>query len=771
MAPRLFVARLPFGAKLAIALAALCSSSALAQTPGKSAEPGVEATAQVLGHFGISRNRIDLRIVAAARPFYQVQVRGGRLRVEGSSPVAVVRGTYAYLNRLGLLAVSWEGNRAVPIPPLAEYRGPRVESPFLSRAYLNTCTYGYTTPWWNWRRWEREIDWMAAHGIDMPLALEGQEYVWRALWREQGLDDATIGRSLSAAPFLPWQRMGNIEGYRAPLQPGWIEKKHALQLRILAGMRALGMTPVLPAFAGYVPKAFAERHPEAKIYRMRAWEGFHETYWLDPSDPLFAKLATRFLQLYRAAYGPGDHYLADAFNEMVPPIAEDGSDANSSSYGDSSANRAAARAAALPADVRDRRLAAYGERLYRSITAAAPNATWVMQGWLFGADKSFWIPDAIAAFLSRVPDTGMLILDIGNDRYPGVWRDTKAFDGKPWIYGYVHNYGGSNPVYGDLQYYRDDIGAIVANPAHGRLNGFGLFPEGLHTNSVVYEQAYDLAWNNGEASLTDWLARYTRARYGKTAPQTVAAWQDIVAGTYRTRYWTPRWWKDRAGAYLFFKRPSLDGDNYPEAPGDPAQLRRGIEGLLQQARASHAAGLFSFDLVDFTRHYASLSLDAALRQAIADYKAGRVAAGDRSVARVRALALAIDHMIGAQPESLAHWITDARAYADTPQEAKAYTADAKAQVTIWGGDGNLTDYASKAWQGMYADYYLPRWALFLNALRAAAVTGKPFDEAATRQAILGWEKHWVADGTVYRQVRPKDPIGEARALMRIAAAR
>jgi alpha-N-acetylglucosaminidase len=561
--------------------------------------------------------------------------------------------------------------------------------------------------------------------------------------------------------------MGNIEGYRAPLQPGWIEKKHQLQLRILGRMRALGMTPILPAFAGYVPKAFAERHPEAKIYRMRAWEGFHETYWLDPSDPLFAKLAGRFIQLYTATYGPGDHYLADAFNEMVPPIADDGSDARAASYGDSTANKTANQSASLPAEVRDRRLAAYGERLYRSITAAAPGATWVMQGWLFGADKHFWTPDAIAAFLSRVPDKGMLILDIGNDRYPGVWRDTQAFDGKPWVYGYVHNYGGSNPVYGDLQFYRDDMAGIVANPGRGRLTGFGLFPEGLHTNSVVYEEAYDLAWTNGAASLSDWLTRYTRARYGRTSSAIVAAWQDLAAGTYQTRYWTPRWWKDRAGAYLFFKRPALNGGDYPDAPGDVAKLRRGIDALLRQAPALRGAPLFRFDLIEFTRHYASVRMDQALRHAIASYKAGDDAAGDKAVAQVRAVALAIDHLIGAQPESLASWIGDARAYGDTPVEAKAYMTDAKAQITIWGGEGNLSDYASKAWQGMYAHYYLPRWMLFLNALRAAAIAGKPLDESATRQAILAWEKTWVADDAVYRQVRPQDPVGEAHRLMQM----
>ena len=754
--------------RLAFTLAALSLSSTIgAEVPTRPAAAiaGVESAEQVLAHIGIPRGRLDLRIVPAEQPFYQVRVRNGRLSVEGSSPVALVRGAYAHLNRLGLAAVSWEGNRIAPLGRLPNYEGPRTTSAFAVRAYLNTCTYGYTTPWWSWDRWEREIDWMAVHGVDMPLALEGQEYVWRALWREQGLDDATISASLSGAPFLPWQRMGNIEGYRAPLQPSWIEKKHALQVRILARMRALGMKPVLPAFAGYVPKAFAELHPTAKIYRMRAWEGFHETYWLDPSDPLFAKLAQRFIQLYTATYGAGDHYLADAFNEMVPPIADDGSDARAASYGDSIANTAAARSAALPRDVRDRRLAAYGERLYRSITDTAPGAKWVMQGWLFGADKHFWTPDAIAAFLSRVPDDRMLILDIGNDRYPGVWRDTKAFDGKSWVYGYVHNYGGSNPLYGDLQFYRDDLRDLLATPNHGRLTGFGLFPEGLHTNSVVYEEAYDLAWGNGEASLDEWLSRYLRARYGQTSPALVAAWQDIIAGAYRTRYWTPRWWNEKAGAYLFFKRPTLDGDAFPAEPGDPALLRRGIVGLLRQAGAIGGSPLFRSDLVDFTRHYASLRLDDELRRAIAGYKAGDIAAGDAAAAKVRMLAQAIDRLIGGQSESLASWVADARAYADTPEEARAYVGDAKAQVTIWGGEGNLADYASKAWQGLYAHFYLPRWTLFLRSLRAAAVAGRPLDEAATRKAILGWERQWVADGAVYRQDRPKNPLGDARRLL------
>jgi len=52
-----------------------------------------------------------------------------------------------------------------------------VESRF--RYYQNVCTFSYSSVWWDWPRWEREIDWMALNGINLPLAFTGQEAVWQ----------------------------------------------------------------------------------------------------------------------------------------------------------------------------------------------------------------------------------------------------------------------------------------------------------------------------------------------------------------------------------------------------------------------------------------------------------------------------------------------------------------------------------------------------------------------------------------------------------------
>ena len=50
-------------------------------------------------------------------------------------------------------------------------------------------------------------------------------------------------------------RMGNMKGWGGPVTQTWINDQLILQHKILDRMRALGMIPVLPGFAGHVPEA------------------------------------------------------------------------------------------------------------------------------------------------------------------------------------------------------------------------------------------------------------------------------------------------------------------------------------------------------------------------------------------------------------------------------------------------------------------------------------------------------------------------------------
>lgn len=54
------------------------------------------------------------------------------------------------------------------------------------RYYQNVCTQSYSYAWWDWARWEREIDWMALSGINLALAFLGQELVWQRVGYPRG---------------------------------------------------------------------------------------------------------------------------------------------------------------------------------------------------------------------------------------------------------------------------------------------------------------------------------------------------------------------------------------------------------------------------------------------------------------------------------------------------------------------------------------------------------------------------------------------------------
>lgn len=72
--------------------------------------------------------------------------------------------------------------------------------------------------------------------------------------------------------------MGNIRGFAGSLTTHWHYQSIRLQHRILQRMRELGIIPVLPAFAGHVPRAFARLFPNAKMTKIDSWNKFEDRY-------------------------------------------------------------------------------------------------------------------------------------------------------------------------------------------------------------------------------------------------------------------------------------------------------------------------------------------------------------------------------------------------------------------------------------------------------------------------------------------------------------
>eukprot|EP00041_Stephanoeca_diplocostata_P026911 m.733738 g.733738 ORF g.733738 m.733738 type:complete len:190 (+) comp23074_c0_seq5:615-1184(+) len=135
--------------------------------------------------------------------------------------------------------------------------------------------------WWDWSRWEREIDWMALWGVNLVLAYTGQEQVFRKVFNNIGVNDTILNKTFDGPAFLTWSRGQGTFGEGGPLPNFWIESQRALQIKIMDRLRLLGMSAIVPGFQGNVPVAMHDIFPHANT----------SNGWLDALDPLFTTIA------------------------------------------------------------------------------------------------------------------------------------------------------------------------------------------------------------------------------------------------------------------------------------------------------------------------------------------------------------------------------------------------------------------------------------------------------------------------------------------------
>jgi alpha-N-acetylglucosaminidase len=638
-----------------------------------------------------------------ANDVFEVEASHGVVKVRGSSATAMTRGAYYYLKTMTHSQVTWSGKHLnfpeqfpagqLPFPSVPKTR---ISSPYKFRLYYNVCAYGYSTAFWNWDEWEKELDWMALHGINMPLAMAGQEAIWQKVWNSYGVSNDELKDYFTGPAFLPWNRMGNVNKHDGPLPQGWIDQNKALQKKILARMRELGMEPVVPAFAGFVPPAFEKHNPSVGVKTMAPWCGFdgdYRTHILSPKSPLFVEIGKKFIEEYRKEYGQFHYYLSDSFNEMDVPVSDTG---------------------------KYRELADYGDAVYKSIVAGDPTGTWVMQGWLFYDQSTFWDTSSVQALLSKIPNDRMIIIDLANELWHG-WKVHHGFYGKQWIYSVIHDFGGNNALFGPLEFFATDPVKMRADSTKGNLVGFGISPEGIENNEVVYELLTDDEWASNPNGITLWLRQYSTSRYGDCPVEIQQCWKSLLKSTYTKPNINVR--------FAFQMEPSL---NVESEIGPSAEFTHAVDEFVLGAHRLGGSELYRNDLVELVTQYAGISIDGLLRNANRLHRSGDTKLRDTLAANAIMLMKAVDKLLASRDDRrLEHWLADARQWGNTDAEKNYYEADAKRQVTVWGGP-ELSEYAAKLWSGLVRDYYAERWRLFYQHLAA----GDSFD-------MKKWQEQWI----------------------------
>lgn len=660
------------------------------------------------------------------RDVFEIESQNGKIILRGNRPVAVASALNWYLKYYCSRQVSWN-NLTVSMPeklPEVEKKIRR-ESPYQERSYMNYCTFSYSAAFWDWERWEKEIDWMALHGITMPLAITGQEAVWQNTLRKYGMSDDEIREFLVGPAFQAWQWMTNIEQWGGPLPQQWIDRSVELGKKILKRERELGMTPVLQGFTGYIPLKLKEKYPLADIQVKPYWLRYFPpgTAQLDPLDPLFKEIGSTFLKEQQKLFGTNHLYAADPFHEGQPP--KEGKE-----Y-----------------------LVKVGKAIYDVTESVDKDAVIVMQSWSFRPDIAF-----------AIPEDRLLVFDLNSSKS----KQFDFFKGREWHGGVIHNFGGTVSMGGNLQALLNRLCHEGKDASYKHLTGFGLFPEAIENNPVVYELATEMAWHDKRPGLSKWITDYATARYGMNDALMQKAWSILRKTVYGTKRGVTL-----VGESPICARPHLhirgaspnSGLTSPDAYSF-AELWQAADCILKGDISLRNTSNYRYDLVDVMRQcLADLSIMIQKRVAQA-YIDNDKSAFEFESERFLSLILDLDALLSTDKHfMLGTWINEARACGDTEEEKTLYEKNARWLVTVWGPyDKNamLFDYSNRQWGGLMKDFYYYRWTKYLDFLRQELSKpadsrymetskihhrfGRPSNEANDFYKMISrWEYDWCDD--------------------------
>ena len=662
---------------------------------------------------GREAEKFEFRHQPGTTDFFTLRTVGQRVYIAGNNDNSMAVGLNYYLKEYLNVHVSWYQSEPVRLPkrlaPVTQPVTRFCQVPL--RFFLNYCTYGYTMVWWQWEQWEHFIDWMALNGINMPLALTGQEAVWQQVWREMGMTDDEIRAYFSSPAHLPWHHMANLDGFGGPLPQAWIDGQRALQRKIVARERELNMTPVLPAFAGHVPRQIAERNAGADIRRLNGWCGFEPTYFLSPTDSLFAVIQKSYLSKQTKLYGSNHVYGIDPFNEMDPPSWDP-------DY-----------------------LASVSKGIFNSLLQTDPDAWWLQMSWVFYYKRSQWTPERLKAYLTAVPQGRMVLLDYFCEKTE-VWRQTDAFYGQPFIWCYLGNFGGNTMLVGDLKglHARLDSLRLAHKP---NLLGIGSTLEGFDPSPQTFEFLFEHPWHltRSENTVAEFTRRWSCLRQGEPSTSAHDAWRLLIDSVYRD-------WSYYGMGTQMVARPSLSGHGTyytkPYYSYDNSTLLRAVRLLMEAPSKSPS---YRYDVANFLSQWLGNHF-MEVRDAYTDaYRQGDTALMHRYEGVALGMMDDADELLSTiEPFDYYHWVEQARSWGNSPSEKDYYETSARTLLTVWGGPV-LNDYANRMWGGLLRDYYHARWSRFFRAVDSSFTARVPFDQHGFDSTLSLFEQQWARTGT------------------------
>lgn len=626
---------------------------------------------------------------------YEIDACDGRLVLRGDCKISLAVAYNRYLKDYLGVNLSHCGNNTVVEPKLKKLPLPdkKIRQIIIQdkRACMSFPSMSYSACWWNWERWEREIDFMAMNGVNMPLATTGSEAVWYFTLHDMGLSQQYALDCLSGPAFWSWQLTGNMSSYFPLVDPIFIKHRVELGKKILERENELGMTPVVQGFWGNIPKRLIGLIKDAKTIALPSWCDFPATLLLDPDCPAFKAFGTALMNKQKELFGDNHCYAINPLYEIMGA---------------------------------DTKYAELCSKLGRSVTALFNE---------FDAQAQLIVNSNSAhkTFIENIPQDKLIIFDIDGEGH----KKSDGYGGAQFILGTLHNRGGRNALFGDIHALADNS-YLEVKKNYPNAVGTGVFPEALEQNPLYYDLAYEMMTADGKVDLSSWLKSYALRRYGSDEE----CLQNAVTKLYKTCYSEKN--TGREPSSIICARPSTELPHtapYDELElfYDNKELFSAAELLLKAENASKDG--YRFDVCDVLRQALSNLAKDYYKLSMKGYKEKDVRLFEHYSNAFLMIIEDMDRLLKTVPQlTLQAHMDAARGFAKIDADKMNFEMNQLIQITFWGpiGPYTLYDYAWREWGDFVGTYYLNRWRAYYKLL-ASHFTKRRLVNLVTKKQIAG----------------------------------
>lgn len=623
----------------------------------------------------------------ADKDYFELAQQGDKVVIRGNNDISIAVGINWYLKYYAGINLSWNNMQAkLPAMLPKVTKAERHETVMDKRYYLNYCTSSYSMAFWDWKRWEREIDWMALHGINLPLMTIGTDAVWYAVLKKLGYSKAEINEFIAGPAFQAWWLMNNLEGWGGPNPDSWYTHQLNLSRNILKRMKEYGIEPVLPGYSGMLPNN-AKQKLKVNVSDPGMWCGFRRPAFLQPTDAKFSKIAELYYQTMNKLLGKVNYYSMDPFHEGGNTKGVD--------------------------------LDATGKSIMAAMKKNNPKAVWVIQAWGGNPRREM---------VKNLKAGDMLVLDLYSESCPqwgdplSTWYRPDGFMQHNWLFCMLHNFGGNIGLYGKMKLMVEEYYKARNSSFASTMKGVGLTMEGIENNPVMYELLTELPWRENEFNVDNWVDGYVKARYGSTCPELLQAWRLLENSAYNC---PKEYTQQGTTESVFCARPAeviTTVSTWAESHiyYDADDVVKAARLMLSVADKYKGNNNFEYDLVDVVRQAIADKARITHLQTTAAFRVKDKPAYQRSSTKFLRLLDLQDELLSTRPEFMVGtWLNAARNIGSTSAEKDLYEWNARTQITVWGTrtaaeEAGLRDYSNREWSGLLKDFYRNRWVHYFD---------------------------------------------------------